>query len=44
MALEVGQPAPPLTLRDRNREKVTLESYPDKHLVLAFYALAFTGG
>lgn len=44
MTLEVGQPAPPITLRDRNREKVTLESYPGKNLVIAFYALAFTGG
>lgn len=44
MAIEVGQPAPPFTLRDRKRETVTLDSYPDKHLVLAFYPLAFTGG
>ena len=44
MTLEVGQPAPPLELRDRRRERVTLESFPDKHLVLAFYPLAFTGG
>lgn len=44
MTLEVGQPAPPFTLRDRDRQKVTLESYPDKHLVVAFYPLAFTGG
>lgn len=44
MALEVGQPAPQFTLLNRNRERVTLESYPGKHLVLAFYPLAFTGG
>jgi len=44
MELEVGMPAPPFILRDRNREEVTLESFPGKHLVLAFYPLAFTGG
>ena len=44
MALEVGQPAPAFVLRNKAREEVTLESYPGKHLVLAFYALAFTGG
>lgn len=44
MPIEVGQPAPPFTLRDRERQDVTLESYPGKHLVLAFYPLAFTGG
>ena len=44
MALEVGQPAPPFTLLNRNRERVTLESYAGKHLILAFYPLAFTGG
>ncbi len=44
MALEVGQPAPKFTLRGKNREEVTGDSFPGKHLVLAFYALAFTGG
>ena len=44
MPLEVEQPAPPFTLKDRNREEVTLDSYPGKHIVLAFYPLAFTGG
>ena len=44
MALEAGQPAPPFTLMDRDRQQVTLESFGDKHLVLAFYPLAFTGG
>lgn len=44
MALEVGKPAPPFVLRNRAREEVTLESYPGRTLVLAFYALAFTGG
>jgi peroxiredoxin len=44
MAAEVGKPAPPITLLNRSREPVTLENYPDKHLVLAFYPMAFTGG
>lgn len=44
MSIQVGQPAPSFTLRNRNREEVTLDSFPGKHLVLAFYALAFTGG
>jgi peroxiredoxin len=44
MTLEVGQPAPPFSLRNKAREEVTLDSYPGKHLVLAFYPLAFTGG
>lgn len=44
MTLEIGKPAPKFLLRDRNREQVTLDSFPGKHLVLAFYPLAFTGG
>jgi peroxiredoxin len=44
MTIEVGQPAPPFTLRNKKREEVTLDSFPGKHLVLAFYPLAFTGG
>ncbi len=44
MALEPGTPAPPFELLARDRSKVTLDSYPGKHLVLAFYPLAFTGG
>jgi peroxiredoxin len=44
MTLEIGQPAPPFSLRNKNREEITLDSYPGKHLVLAFYPLAFTGG
>jgi peroxiredoxin len=44
MSIEVGQPAPPFTLRNRSREEVTLDSFPGKNLVLAFYALSFTGG
>jgi peroxiredoxin len=44
MSIEIGKPAPPFTLRNRSREEVTLDTYAGKHLVLAFYALAFTGG
>jgi peroxiredoxin len=44
MTVEVGSPAPPFELRDRKRETVTRESFPGKHIVLAFYPLAFTGG
>jgi len=44
LAVEVGKPAPPFTLLDKDRKQVTLESFPGKHLVLAFYPLAFTGG
>jgi len=44
MSLEIGQPAPPFSVRNKRREEVTRESFPGKHLVLAFYPLAFTGG
>lgn len=44
MTAEIGKPAPAFTLIDKNREKVTLKSFPGKRLVLAFYPLAFTGG
>jgi peroxiredoxin len=44
MAIAVGQPAPEFKLLDRERQAITRESFPGKHLVLAFYPLAFTGG
>lgn len=44
MALEIGARAPDFTLFDGSREQYTLESFPGKLLVLAFYPLAFTGG
>lgn len=44
MAIEVGQPAPAFSLRNKKREEVTGDSFPAKRLVLAFYPLAFTGG
>ena len=39
-----GEPAPAFTLMNKDREQVTLDSFPGKHIVLAFYPLAFTGG
>jgi peroxiredoxin len=44
MPLDVGQPAPAFTLLNKDREQIRLDSFPGKHLVLAFYPLAFTGG
>lgn len=44
MTLEIGSKAPAFTLRDKSRAEITLESFPGKLLVMAFYPLAFTGG
>jgi peroxiredoxin len=44
VAAEVGQPAPAFSLLDKSRQQVTNASFPGKHIVLAFYPLAFTGG
>ena len=44
MPAEVGQQAPPFALRNKDREEITHQSFPGKHLVLAFYPMAFTGG
>ncbi|MGE5595497.1 MAG: redoxin domain-containing protein [Hyphomicrobiales bacterium] len=44
MTLQVGQPAPQFSLLNKKREPITEQSFPGKHLVLAFYPLAFTGG
>ncbi len=44
MAVEVGQPAPAFSLMNKDRQAITNVSFPGKHLVLAFYPLAFTGG
>lgn len=44
MAVEVGQEAPDFTLRDQNREEVTLSSFRGKKSVLlVFYPFAFSG-
>ncbi len=44
MAVEVGQEAPDFTLRDQNREEVTLSSYRgQKSVLLVFFPFAFSG-
>lgn len=43
--LQVGDAAPDFTLRDgTGRAEISLASFPGQPVVLAFYALAFTGG
>ncbi len=42
MAIEIGKPAPDFTLRDTEKQKVTLSDYKGKNVVLLFYPLAFT--
>jgi peroxiredoxin len=45
MPLKVGDPAPDFSLRDANRNKVSLADFKgQKTVVLAFYILAFTPG
>jgi mycoredoxin-dependent peroxiredoxin len=44
MPVEVGQQAPDFTLRDQNREEVTLSSFRGtKNVLLVFYPFAFSG-
>ena len=42
MSIQVGQPAPDFTLRDQDKNKVTLSEYRGKSVVLLFFPLAFT--
>ena len=43
--LQIGDAAPDFTVRDgTGRGQVTLADYAGKRVVIAFYALAFTGG
>jgi peroxiredoxin len=42
MSVEVGSEAPDFTLRDENREAVTLSSLRGQNVVLVFYPLAFS--
>lgn len=42
MAIHVGQEAPDFTLRDTEKNKVTLSDYRGKNVLLLFYPLAFT--
>jgi peroxiredoxin len=45
MPLKVGDAAPDFSLRDANRNKVSLADFNgQKTVVLAFYLLAFTPG
>ena len=44
MAVQVGDTAPEFTLRDGDRNDVSLASFRGKNVVLAFYVFAFTGG
>jgi peroxiredoxin len=45
MAVSVGDQAPAFTLRDATgRGEVKLSDFAGRPVVLAFYALAFTGG
>jgi len=42
---QVGETAPEFAVIDHERNEVSLASFRgDKHVVLAFYPLAFTGG
>ncbi len=43
MAIEIGQKAPDFTLRDNEKNKVTLSEQKGKNVVLLFFPLAFTG-
>ncbi len=42
MALQTGQQAPDFTLRDNEKNKVTLSEQKGKNVVLLFFPLAFT--
>lgn len=44
MSVQIGEQAPDFTLRDHNRNEVTLSGLRGRNVVLAFYVLAFTGG
>jgi peroxiredoxin len=42
MAIQIGQPAPDFTLRDEQKNRVTLSAQRGKNVVLLFYPLDFT--
>lgn len=42
MAIQIGQPAPDFTLRDTEKNKLTLSEQKGKNVVLLFFPLAFT--
>jgi len=43
MDIQIGQQAPDFTLRDNEKNKVTLSDYRGRNVLLLFYPLAFTG-
>ena len=43
MELKIGDKAPNFTLRNTQKEEVSLEGYKGKNVVLLFFPLAFTG-
>lgn len=43
MALKIGDTAPDFTLRDSDKQEVSLHSYKGKNVVVLFFPLAFTG-
>lgn len=43
MSITLGQQAPNFTLRDTEKNEVSLSQYADKKVVLVFFPLAFTG-
>lgn len=43
MSIQIGQTAPDFTLRDNEKNKVTLSEQRGKNVVLLFFPLAFTG-
>ena len=43
MAIQVGQQAPEFTLRNSDKQDMTLSDFKGKNVVLLFYPLAFTG-
>lgn len=43
MALQIGQTAPDFTLRDSDKQEVSLHDFKGKNVVLLFFPLAFTG-
>ncbi len=43
MAIQIGQQAPDFTLRDTEKQKVTLSEQKGKNVLLLFYPAAFTG-
>jgi len=42
MAIQIGQPAPDFTLRDTEKNKVTLSEQKGKNVLMLFFPLAFT--